>query len=92
MSETLMHMSNYMEYVVECLVDSVIRDLGVCKCQKCRLGIVAMALNSLAPKYVVTENGRLYTKANSFQQQFEVDALSAITNAAIKVKEKPRHE
>jgi competence protein ComFB len=92
MSQELVQINNYMENIVLGMIDSVMDNLKGCKCEKCRLDIIALALNSLEPKYVVTRNGMLYTKLNILQSQFEVDALSAITKAAIKVKECPRHE
>ncbi len=84
--------SNYMEILVEQELDNMIEKMGVCKCDRCRLDIKALALNSLKPKYIVTGSGKLYTKISLLQQQFEVDVLSAITKAILIVKEHPRHE
>lgn len=92
MSEKSSEISNYMEILVEQELDSMIEKMGVCKCERCRLDIKALALNSLSPKYIVTGNGKLYTKISLLQQQFEVDVLSAITKAILVVKEHPRHE
>lgn len=84
--------SNYMEEVVNALIDKVLCDIDICKCEKCRMDIFAIALNNLPTKYVATEKGKLYSKANAFFQQFEVDVVSEITKAAIIVKNNPRHE
>lgn len=92
MGQANVEINNYMENIVLDMVDTVINRLEVCGCAKCRLDIIALSLNSLEPKYVVTQNGMLYTKLNLLRQQFEVDALSAIVKAALKVKECPRHE
>lgn len=83
---------NYMEVLVEEELDNMIEKIGVCKCERCRMDIKALALNSLTPKYVVTDSGKLYTKISLLQQQFDVDVLAAITKAAMIVKENPRHE
>lgn len=83
---------NYMEVLVEEELDNMIEKIGVCKCDRCRMDIKALALNSLTPKYVVTDSGKLYTKISLLQQQFDVDVLAAITKAALIVKENPRHE
>jgi competence protein ComFB len=82
---------NYMEDVVKQLIDEIMKDLNFCSCDKCRLDILAIALNDLPPKYIVTEKGELYTKISALRQQFEVDVISALTKAAILVKRNPRH-
>jgi competence protein ComFB len=82
---------NYMEEVVNMLMPEILRDINACKCPKCTLDIMAMALNQLPPKYIVTEKGELYSKINTLRQQFEVDVISAITKAAVMVKRSPRH-
>lgn len=82
---------NYMEDLIWGNVDSVLKDIHMCTCDQCKLDVVAIALNSLPPKYVVTQQGELYTKVSSLQQQFEVDIYAAITKAAVIVKRYPRH-
>lgn len=83
---------NYMEVIVFNLMSEVLPDINVCRCEKCRLDIAAIALDDLPPKYIVTEKGELYTKIDALQQQFEVDVISAITKAAVLVKRNPRHD
>jgi len=80
-----------MEDAVEQMMDRVLKDLDVCKCDRCRMDIKALALNNLPPKYVVSEEGELYVKTNELVRQFEVDIIKAITMAAIKVNNNKRH-
>ncbi|HHW56710.1 MAG TPA: late competence development ComFB family protein [Clostridia bacterium] len=86
-----MHLKNYMEEAVDQMMDKVLKNLDVCKCDRCRMDIKALALNNLPPKYVVTEEGELYVKTNELVRQFEVDIIKAITMAAIKVNNNRRH-
>ncbi|ABY92800.1 late competence development ComFB family protein [Thermoanaerobacter brockii subsp. lactiethylicus] len=86
-----MQLKNYMEDAVEQMMDRVLKDLDVCKCDRCRMDIKALALNNLPPKYVVSEEGELYVKTNELVRQFEVDIIKAITMAAIKVNNNKRH-
>lgn len=86
------NLKNYMEEVVEDTLRDVIDDLGICTCEQCKLDITALALNNLPPKYVVTTRGEVYSKVSTLQQQFEVDAISAIALAADTIKKNPRHE
>ena len=83
---------NYMEDIVEMVYDDVIKDIQVCKCNKCRADMLAITLNSLPTKYVVTKIGETYSKTNILVQQFEVDVISAITKAAEIVAKNPRHD
>lgn len=87
----LANIKNYMEGVVFDVIDEVLDDIKMCKCDKCILDIAAIALNDLPPKYTVTEKGELYLKINILKQQFEVDIISAVIKAADIVKRNPRH-
>lgn len=82
---------NYMEEVVLNLIDDVIKDVDVCKCEKCKMDIMAISLNNLPTKYVVTEKGELYSKVNLLRLQVEVDVITEITKAAMMVKQRPKH-
>jgi len=84
-------LKNYMEEFVFSQIKEVLADIDMCKCEKCIMDVAAIALNELPPKYVVTEKGELYSKAYLFKQQFGVDAIAAITRAAIIVSKNPRH-
>jgi competence protein ComFB len=65
--------------------------MNICKCEKCRADIMAISLNDLPAKYVVTETGELYTKVRELEQQFEVNVETAIIKAAIFVTKHPQH-
>ncbi len=84
-------LKNFMEEVVNKKIDSVLKIMNICNCEKCRLDIMAIALNDLPAKYVVTETGELYTKIRELEQQFEVDVETAIIKAAIFVSKYPKH-
>ena len=83
--------SNYMESCVLDKIDDLIMKTNCCSCDLCRYDVLAIALNNLPPKYVVTNMGHLYTKLNMLQRQFDVDIIAAITRAIEIVTESPRH-
>lgn len=87
----MLQLRNLMEEMVTNSLEDVLKDINVCNCETCMTDITAIALNSLPPKYIVTEKGELYSKSNVLRQQFEVDIISAITKAAVIVKRNPRH-
>ncbi|GHU52019.1 hypothetical protein AGMMS49975_07000 [Clostridia bacterium] len=83
---------NYMNDCVEDALDDILKNMHSCTCDKCRLDVTAIALNSLPAKYVVTKKGELYTKIASLRQQFEVDIVAALSKAVVIVSKNPRHD
>jgi len=65
---------------------------NICKCDKCKLDIAAIALNKLPSYYTVTEKGKLFTKVKEMDIQNEVDVVKEITRAIELVSEKPHHD
>lgn len=88
----MLQMKNYMEEIVETSLDEILKDVSMCACDRCRLDVIAKALNDLPPQYVVTRKGEVYSKINNLRAQFDVDIITAITKAAILVKRNPNHD
>ncbi|MBU3179767.1 late competence development ComFB family protein [Clostridium psychrophilum] len=87
------HLKNYSEDEVTKLLDTILmRYDDICKCEKCKLDIKALALNSLSTKYTVSEQGELYTSALSeVNKQQTIDVTTAITKAIEIVSANPKH-
>jgi len=86
-------LTNYMEGVVTAYVDEVTAgDPDFCQCPRCRLDVIAIALNDVKPKYVVTTKGLAYARMGELQAQFKADTIVAVTRAMKIVKAHPRHE
>jgi len=84
--------NNYMEILVEKYLESVLAEWDICKCDKCKKDITALALNSLPPMYTTTEAGCVYVKVNtSFNPQYAADVVLAIDKAIQIVSEEVRH-
>jgi competence protein ComFB len=84
---------NFMEVFVWEMLDQVLeKRTDICRCEICRYDIVALALNDLAPRYVVSGIGETYTRTNVLEQQFRIDVIAKITQAAIIVAQHPRHQ
>ena len=87
-----MLLRNYMEEVVDSTIEEILaRRDDVCKCERCKLDIKALALNHLPAKYVVTDIGYVYTKVNELETQFKADVTVAVTNALKVIRANPRH-
>ena len=88
-----MQLKNYMEDLVWQRVDEIIAgSKRACSCEKCRFDVVALALNSLPPRYVVTDQGETYTRVKGLEAQFNIDVLTAISNAIVVVNSRPHHD
>jgi competence protein ComFB len=81
-----------MEDAVFSQMESILSDMNICTCEKCKLDIAAIALNNLPPQYVVTERGILFSKLETLQQQYEISITAAIIRAGLLVKKTPWHE
>lgn len=85
-------LKNYAEVVITELATRLIPEYGLCRCDKCRLDVIALALNQLSPQYVVTEKGALLASADILVMQKSTDYLSAVLSAVRMVESSPRHE
>lgn len=84
---------NLVENDVIISVKEIMSDMdGVCACEKCMLDAAAIALNQLIPKYVVTDEGFLYSKLSLLDKQFNTDITTAVIKAIEIVSSNPRHE
>jgi competence protein ComFB len=87
-----MKLKNYMEDAVrQAFADLIKKQTGVCKCSRCKLDVVAYALNHLPAKYVVTDQGHTYTRVSEMAQQFSTDLVVALHKAIKHVSKNPRH-
>ncbi len=62
-----------------------------CNCAQCHDDILAMALNHLPTRYVATDKGQAYAKAQYFDPQLQSDVLRELELAAEHVGLHPRH-
>lgn len=63
-----------------------------CACPRCKFDVMALALNELPPKYVVSEKGELYGRANLMTNQSDADIIKEVTKAIKIVKTSPLHD
>lgn len=92
--ETLknVHVANVMEKLVDEEFPVVMQKFpDACCCAQCLSDIKALALNKLKPRYVSTDKGDLFERVYISDMMIKVDALRAMTEAAEKVTNNPRH-
>ena len=90
--ETRIMPRNLMEELVKDRLDEYIQDSDICKCEQCRADIMALALNNLPPRYIVSISGNVYSRFESLKTQFQADVIITVLNAIEVIKRKPRHE
>ena len=82
---------NYTEEAVKLYMDRWYPEADVCQCEICRMDVMAIMLNNLKPKYVVTDKGALYAQLDDFDPQYKIDFMTVMSQAAQIVKKGPRH-
>lgn len=85
-------LKNQMEDAVFLILKEVLKNRDICKCERCQKDIMAVALNNLPTKYVVTEKGKIYAKTDLLSRQFRTDIIIQILNAIKLVSKNPNHD
>ena len=85
-------MKNYMEDCVINILSTVIGSRDICQCERCKMDIIACALNKLPAKYVVSDAGDIYTRIQVMHSQFKSDITTAVTQAVELISANPRHD
>lgn len=85
-------MINKMEVMVEQAVsESLSRQKEVCGCERCKSDMIALALNTLPSRYVVTLLGEAVTNVDLESSQWKADIMMAVYRAIEIVRGRPRH-
>jgi competence protein ComFB len=83
---------NYMEDIVKRNIENQkSKDKKACWCARCEKDVFALALNHLPPKYVVTNEGRIYTKLQEMEAQLNADVTREVYKAIEAVNANKRH-
>lgn len=82
---------NIMEDLIEREYKEIEDCLDCCHCERCHADIIAFALNHVPSKYVVTQEGELFSRINRLEEQHKFDILSTLAQAACAVRQKPKH-
>ncbi len=86
------HVANVMERLIDEQFPVVMQKFpNACCCAQCLSDIKALTLNRLQPRYVSTDRGDLFERVHIMDMMIKVDALRAMTEAAERVTNNPRH-
>lgn len=88
-----MQLKNYMEDVVIAVYEKYVSEHPeVCRCQQCRLDIIALALTRLRGMYAATPEGDVLQRVLRDDRQVRADALIAIIESVGTVSNRPQHK
>lgn len=88
----ILELHNYIEKVVsDVLEDLLSRRNDICKCERCRLDIMAIALNNLPPQYYVSDKGEVFSKLLASYADMRIKVLTEVTKAVMQVEKQPYH-
>jgi len=82
---------NFTEEAVKVYLNRWFPEADCCHCDDCRLDVMAIMLNTLPPKYVVTDTGALYAQLVDFDPQNRIDYMTIMSQAVQTVNKGPRH-
>lgn len=82
---------NITQALVEDKVDKYIDLFGLCKCPRCRIDVIALALSNLPPKYVVAKENEMVPLLSVYEGKYSASIISQVMNACKMVMEHPRH-
>ncbi len=88
------------EFIVLNVVEQIVRDkiiyfmrqFDVCTCERCIADTVALTLNGLKPKYLVTPPAAVAPLVSFYTNKYISDITVEATKACMVVKEHPRHK
>jgi competence protein ComFB len=83
---------NIIEDLITYKLDELIEETDVCKCERCRTDIIAIALNKLPSRYVNSSGGDIMARMQALDDQMQANITTAILKAIEMVKKKPHHE
>jgi competence protein ComFB len=83
---------NYMEDVVHEVYEEIIRkNPQLCKCERCKIDAMLIALNRLKGMYAASLEGEIFVKLSRDDRQIRTDALIVLLKAVEQVAKNPRH-
>ncbi|HEY9900590.1 MAG TPA: late competence development ComFB family protein [Pantanalinema sp.] len=87
-----MKLHNVMEDQVEAaLAELIVRSPDACACDRCRVDMMAFALNNLPPRYIVDESGAMNGYLEATAASLRADVEYCVSWAIQMISARPRH-
>jgi|Deesub1362A_J573_1020465.scaffolds.fasta_scaffold00347_32 competence protein ComFB len=90
-------LKNYTEVAVAEVFEEVLAQLrkqnpNICDCERCREDVMAVALNRLPPKYIVTDKGEILTKVSFSRVGGKAEIIASLIHGFELVGKHLRHQ
>lgn len=82
---------NVLESIVKERAETYMRRFGVCTCPRCIADTIALTLNGLPSKYVVTDKDSASPMVNYFDTHYSGAVTTQLSRACVIVKNNPHH-
>lgn len=82
---------NVIEEIVKDKIIYFMRQFDVCTCERCIQDTIALTLNGILPKYIVTTPAAVDPLLSFYTNRYITDVTVEATKACMIVKENPRH-
>ena len=82
---------NVMEAIVKDKIIYFMRQFDVCTCERCVADTIALTMNGLMPRYIVTSPAAVDPLISFYTNKLISDVTVEATKACITVKDNPRH-
>lgn len=82
---------NIMEEIVKDKIIYFMRQFDVCTCDRCKADTIALAMNGLQPKYIVTTPAAVDPLLSYYTNRLISDVTVEATKACMTIKDNPRH-
>lgn len=83
---------NVMARLAEEKADKYIHLFGLCTCERCKKDVIALALNTLPPKYVVMPEWEFSIRFDMYASRYSTELTAELLQACKTVMEAPRHK
>ena len=88
----MLQLVNIAEHTVQDTLEDILKSYDdICKCERCRFDMAAIALNKLKPNYAVTSEGAVMSRVALTEPQNVADVVRSVTDAIRIVSKNPRH-
>ena len=82
---------NLTQALVEDKADKLMRQFGMCTCNRCKVDVTAIALSNLPAKYVAMQNRDILPLLSMYEERYSAAVTVQVMNACRMVMKRPHH-
>ena len=82
---------NLTQAMVENKADKLMKQFGMCTCNRCKVDVTAIALSNLPAKYVATQNRDVLPLLSMYEEKYSAAVTVQVMNACRMVMKRPHH-